>query len=316
MAIKLTEQQKVIYEDLSMPEKIAILLIQLGEEATSLIFSHMDVDVITDISSYIATARTIDKNVAAAVLEEFYALMQSNQYMKSGGLEYAKEILYRTFGPEAAQKILDKLAKNMENTKSFGYLTKIKPQQLADFIIKEHPQTIALILAHMDSTGAAETLSYFNDELRSEVVIRMANLGDISPSVIKRVSTVLEGKLESLTSYKVEVGGPRAVAEVLNRLGQKASKSTIERIESSDEKLANTIKELMFTFEDIINLNAAAIREILKNVDKKDLMIAFKGSSDALKDKFLGNMSQRAAEAFKEEMGYLEIGRASCRERV
>ena len=305
MAIKLTEQQKVIYEDLSMPEKIAILLIQLGEEATSLIFSHMDVDVITDISSYIATARTIDKNVAAAVLEEFYALMQSNQYMKSGGLEYAKEILYRTFGPEAAQKILDKLAKNMENTKSFGYLTKIKPQQLADFIIKEHPQTIALILAHMDSTGAAETLSYFNDELRSEVVIRMANLGDISPSVIKRVSTVLEGKLESLTSYKVEVGGPRAVAEVLNRLGQKASKSTIERLESSDEKLANTIKELMFTFEDIINLNAAAIREILKNVDKKDLMIAFKGSSDALKDKFLGNMSQRAAEAFKEEMGYL-----------
>ena len=305
MAIKLTEQQKVIYEDLSMPEKIAILLIQLGEEATSLIFSHMDVDVITDISSYIATARTIDKNVAAAVLEEFYALMQSNQYMKSGGLEYAKEILYRTFGPEDAQKILDKLAKNMENTKSFGYLTKIKPQQLADFIIKEHPQTIALILAHMDSTGAAETLSYFNDELRSEVVIRMANLGDISPSVIKRVSTVLEGKLESLTSYKVEVGGPRAVAEVLNRLGQKASKSTIERIESSDEKLANTIKELMFTFEDIINLNAAAIREILKNVDKKDLMIAFKGSSDALKDKFLGNMSQRAAEAFKEEMGYL-----------
>ena len=305
MAIKLTEQQRVIYEDLSMPEKIAILLIQLGEEATSLIFSHMDVDVITDISSYIATARTIDKNVAAAVLEEFYALMQSNQYMKSGGLEYAKEILYRTFGPEAAQKILDKLAKNMENTKSFGYLTKIKPQQLADFIIKEHPQTIALILAHMDSTGAAETLSYFNDELRSEVVIRMANLGDISPSVIKRVSTVLEGKLESLTSYKVEVGGPRAVAEVLNRLGQKASKSTIERIESSDEKLANTIKELMFTFEDIINLNAAAIREILKNVDKKDLMIAFKGSSDALKDKFLGNMSQRAAEAFKEEMGYL-----------
>ena len=114
----------------------------------------------------------------------------------------------------------------------------------------------------------------------------MANLGDISPSVIKRVSTVLEGKLESLTSYKVEVGGPRAVAEVLNRLGQKASKSTIERIEQSDDKLATTIKELMFTFEDIINLNATAIREILKNVDKKDLMVAFKGSSDGIKDKF------------------------------
>ena len=305
MATKLNEQQKMVYDDLSMPEKIAILLIQLGEDVTTLLFSHMEVDVITEISRYIATAKSMDKNVAAAVLEEFYALMQSNQYMRSGGLEYAKEILYRTFGPETAQKILDKLAKSMENSKSFGYLTKVKPQQLADFIMTEHPQTIALILAHMDSTSAAETLSFFNDELRSEVVVRMANLGDISPSIIKRVSTVLEGKLESLTSYKVEVGGPRAVAEVLNRLGQKASKATIEYIEDIDDKLATTIKELMFTFEDINTLNQTAIREILKNVDKKDLMVALKGSGDALKEKFLSSMSQRASEAFKEEMQFL-----------
>ena len=305
MATKLNEQQKMVYDDLSMPEKIAILLIQLGEDVTTLLFSHMEVDVITEISRYIATAKSMDKNVAAAILEEFYALMQSNQYMRSGGLEYAKEILYRTFGPETAQKILDKLAKSMENSKSFGYLTKVKPQQLADFIMTEHPQTIALILAHMDSTSAAETLSFFNDELRSEVVVRMANLGDISPSIIKRVSTVLEGKLESLTSYKVEVGGPRAVAEVLNRLGQKASKATIEYIEDIDDKLATTIKELMFTFEDINTLNQAAIREILKNVDKKDLMVALKGSGDALKEKFLSSMSQRASEAFKEERQFL-----------
>ena len=305
MATKLNEQQKMMYDDLSMPEKVAILLIQLGEDVTTLLFSHMEVDVITEISRYIATAKSMDKSVAAAILEEFYALMQSNQYMRSGGLEYAKEILYRTFGPETAQKILDKLAKSMENSKSFGYLTKVKPQQLADFIMTEHPQTIALILAHMDSTSAAETLSYFNDELRSEVVVRMANLGDISPSIIKRVSTVLEGKLESLTSYKVEVGGPRAVAEVLNRLGQKASKATIEYIEDIDDKLATTIKELMFTFEDINTLNQAAIREILKNVDKKDLMVALKGSGDALKEKFLSSMSQRASEAFKEEMQFL-----------
>ena len=304
-SIKLTEQQKMTYDDLSMPEKVAILLIQLGEDATTQLFSHMEVDVITEISRYIATARSVDKAVASAVLDEFYALMQSNQYIRSGGLDYAKEILYRTFGPEAAQKILDKLAKSMENSKSFGYLTKVKPQQLADFIVTEHPQTIALILAHMDSTSAAETLLFFPDELRSEVVVRMANLGDISPSIIKRVSTVLEGKLESLTSYKVEVGGPRAVAEVLNRLGQKASKSTIEYIEDVDEKLATTIKELMFTFEDINTLNQAAIREILKNVDKKDLMIALKGSGDALKEKFLSSMSQRASDSFKEEMQFL-----------
>lgn len=302
---KLDEQQKMIYDDLSMPEKVAILLIQLGEDATTLIFSHMDIDVITEISRYIASAKTIDKTVAAAVLEEFYALMQSNQYMKSGGIEYAKEILFRTFGPEIAQKIMDKLQKSMETTKSFGYLSQVRPQQLADFIMKEHPQTIALIVAHMDATSAAETLVYFPDELRSEVIIRMANLGDISPSVVKRVSTVLESKLESLTSYKVEVGGPRAVAEVLNRLGQKASKSTIGFIEQTDATLATTIKEMMFTFEDINTLDNNAIREILKVVDKKDLMIGLKGSGEELKQKFLSNMSQRASEAFVEEMQFL-----------
>ncbi len=303
--IKLTDQQQILYNELSMPEKVAILMIQLGEDTATTLFSHMDVDIVTDISRYIATVKNIDKQVAAAVLEEFYAILQSNQFIRSGGMEYAKEILYRTFGPEVAQKILDKLAKSMENTQSFGYLSQIKPQQLADFIINEHPQTIALIMAHMDPTSAAETISFFPDELRSEVTIRMANLGDISPSVIKRVSAVLESKLESLTSYKVEVGGPRAVAEILNRLGQKASKATISYIEQTDEKLATIIKEMMFTFEDIMKLDNSAIREILKVVDKKDLMVGLKGSAEELKNKFMENMSQRASEAFIEEMQFL-----------
>ncbi|WP_331776037.1 flagellar motor switch protein FliG [Sulfurospirillum sp. 1612] len=303
--MKLNEEQKNQYNELGMPEKVAILLIQLGEDATANIFSHMEIDTVTEISKYIATVKNIDKQVANAVLEEFYALLQSNQYIRSGGMEYAKEILFRTFGAEAAQKILEKLSKTMESTQNFGYLSQIKPQQLSDFIINEHPQTIALILAHMDPTRAAETLSFFTDELRSEVTIRMANLGEISPSVVKRVSTVLENKLESLTSYKVEVGGPRAVAEILNRLGQKASKTTISFIEQSDESLASTIKEMMFTFEDIVKLDNNGIREILKVVDKKDLMVALKGSSEDLKKQFMDNMSQRAQDAFIEEMNFL-----------
>ncbi len=303
--MKLSEDQKNVYNELTIPEKVAILLIQLGEDITTTIFSHMEIEAVTEISKYIATAKTIDKEVANAVLEEFYALLESNQYIRSGGLEYAKEILYRTFGPDEAQKILEKLSKSMENNQNFGYLSQIKPQQLADFIINEHPQTIALILAHMEPTSAAETLSFFNDELRSEVTIRMANLGEISPSVVKRVSAVLENKLESLTSYKVEVGGPRAVAEILNRLGQKAAKTTISFIEQADEQLASVIKEMMFTFEDIIKLDSSGIREILKVADKKDLMVALKGAGEELKKKFLENMSQRAQEAFEEEMSFL-----------
>ena len=303
--MKLNKEQQVIYDGLTMAEKIAIFLIQIGEDATANIFSHMGIEAITDISKYIAKSKDIDKQIATAILEEFYAIFQSNQYIRSGGLEYAKDILYKTLGAEEAQRILDSLSKSLDDAKSFSYLEQVKPQQLADFIINEHPQTIALILAHMDPTNAAETLSFFPDELRSEVTIRMANLGDISPSIIKRVSTILESKLESLTSYKVEVGGPRAVAEILNRLGQKAAKSTLGLIEQSDEKLAATIKDMMFTFEDISKLDNNAVREVLKTVDKKDLMVALKGAPEELKNKFLSNMSKRAQDAFIEEMQFL-----------
>ena len=302
---KLNEKQKEIYDALSMREKLGIFLTEIGEDVTSKIFASLDIDIITELSMIVATAKVVDKAIAMVIIEEFMAMMQSNRYIISGGLEYAKEILFKTFPPETAQAILNKLSKELGETKSFNYLNKIKPEQLAGFILQEHPQTIALIIAHMNPALAAETLSYFDDDLRSEVVMRMANLGDISPVVIKKVSAILEKKLESLTSYKVEVGGPRAVAEVLNKLSQKASKATIEKIESESEDLAGKIKELMFTFEDIIKLDKNAIREVLKEIDKNQLMIALKAASDELKQKFLENMSQRADEAFEEELQFL-----------
>jgi flagellar motor switch protein FliG len=301
----LTPQQQAYLDELSMEEKIAILLLQLGEDLTAQIFTYLDVESITEISKHIATAGAVDKAVASAVLEEFYVIFQSNQYISSGGMEYAKEILYKALGPEEAKKVLDRLSKSLQSEQNFGFLEKVKPEQLADFIVHEHPQTIALILAHMDPTSAAETLSYFSDDLRAEVLIRMANLGDISPTIIKRVSAILESKLESLTSYKVEVGGTRFVAEIFNRLGQKSAKSTLSYIEQVNDSLANQIKEMMFTFDDIIKLDKTAIVEILKAADKQDLMIALKGANEELKQKFLDNMSSRAAEAFVEELQFL-----------
>ena len=305
MKTNLTKEQQELLESLSMKQKIAIFLTQLGEDTTARIFANLDIDLITNLSAEIARLKNVDKPIATAVLEEFFALMQSNNFIVNGGLEYAKEILFKTFGPETAQKILSRLSKELGEAKSFNFLAKVKPDQLADFIVSEHPQTIALILAHMSPVSAAETLSYFDDNLRADVTIRMANLGDISPAIIKRVSAVLESKLESLTSYKVEVGGPRAVAELLNKLGQKATKSTIELIEKTDAALATTIKDLMFTFEDINKLDKTAIRELLKALDKNQLMIALKGAGDELKQKFLENMSTRAAEAFEEEMQFM-----------
>ena len=306
MSLQLNQRQRAQYDELSMSEKIAILLIQVGEELTSEIFKNLDIDGITEVSKQIMQLKGTDKAIGGAVLEEFYAIFQSNQYINSGGLDYARELLNKALGPEEAKRILDKLAKTMQSAKNFAYLSKIRPQQLADFIVNEHPQTLARILAHMDASSAAETLGHFSDDnMRAEIAIRMANLGDISPNVVKRVSTVLENKLESLTSYKVEVGGPRAVAEMFNRLGQKAAKSTLSYIEQIDEQLANEIKEMMFTFEDIVNLDKNAIREILKVADKKDLTMALKAANDNLKQKFLDQMSTRASEQFIEEMQFL-----------
>ncbi|CCF81034.1 Flagellar motor switch protein FliG [Helicobacter bizzozeronii CCUG 35545] len=302
---KLTPRQKTQLDEYTMSEKIAILLIQVGEEATAGILRHLDVDSITEISKQIVQLNGTDKAIGAAVLEEFFAILQSNQYINSGGFEYAKELLIKALGPEQAKIILEKLSRSLQTQKNFSYLGRIKPQQLADFIINEHPQTIALILAHMESANAAETLSFFPDDMKAEVSIRMASLGDISPQIVKRVSTVLENKLEALTSYKVEVGGTRAVAEIFNRLGQKAAKTTLARIENIDAKLANDIKEMMFTFEDISGLDNFAIREILKVADKKDLTLALKTSTEELKTKFLSNMSSRASDQFIEEMAYL-----------
>lgn len=303
--MNLTPSQQANFDEMTMTQKVAILLVQLGEDVTATVFSRMSVEAITEISKYIANNRSIEKNVGAAVLEEFYAIIQSNQYLNTGGLEYAREILYKALGPEEAKKVLERLSKSMQNTQNFAYLSKIKPQQLSDFIMTEHPQTIALILAHMEPSAAAETLYIFPDDLRAEVAMRMAKLGDISPSIIKRVSAVLESKLEALATYKVEVGGPRSVADVFNRLGAKVSKATLAQIEQLDQELASSIKEMMFTFEDIVDLDANSIREILKSVDKNDLMLALKSSADELKEKFYANMSQRAKDSFIEEMQFL-----------
>lgn len=307
MAFNLTPKQRAQYDELSMSEKIAILLIQLGDNITGDVFAHLDIDSITEISKHIAQMKGTDKGIGAAVLEEFYAIFQSNQYINTGGYEYAKELLYRTLGEEEAKKVLEKLSKSMQATKNFSYLNKIRPQQIANLIVNEHPQTIAILIAHMEPNAAAETLSYFSDNERAEVAIRMASLGDIAPHILKRVSAVLENKFESLISYKVEVGGPRAVAEVFNRLGQKAAKTTIAHIEQVDEQLAAKIKEMMFTFEDIVKLDKGAIVEILKAVDKKDLTMALKSAPEELKQKFLSNMSQRAGEQFLEELQYLGV---------
>ncbi len=292
-------------EDLTPAQKAAILTIVLGEEVSVKVFAHLSRLEIEAISKEIAFMKTVDPAIVKEVVDEFYHMVKAKEFMSAGGLEYAKEILVKTLGPEEARKVIDKLVKIMESNYGFGYLENVDPKQLVKFIQNEHPQTIAIILAHLDHSTAAEVLSYLPKDIQSEVTFRVASLENVSPAIVKHVSKILESKVENLGSSNIELGGIRKVSEIINRMGRVESKALIDSIAEHNPDLASQIRDMMFVFEDILKLSDNDIQELLKHVDKKDLILALKGASDELKDKFFSNMSSRAADTLKEELEFL-----------
>ncbi|BAI80017.1 flagellar motor switch protein FliG [Deferribacter desulfuricans SSM1] len=292
-------------EQLSGIKKAAILLITLGEEVSSKIMAELDDEEVADISKEIALTKIVDPAVADDVVEEFYNMYLAKKFISKGGLDYAKSVLTKSLGPERARKIIDRLTKLLEQSTGFEFLTKIDPKQLAKFIQNEHPQTIALILAHLDPSQAAEALAELPEDLKADVALRIANLQDISPAVIKTLSKTLEERFESISSYKVDVGGVKSVAEILNRMDRTTAKTTLERLEKDAPELVSQIRDMMFTFDDIRRLDNTAIQEILKRADKNTLTLALKGADEELQNKFFSNMSKRAVETMKEEMEYM-----------
>ena len=189
---------------------------------------------------------------------------------------------------------------------AFNSLEKADPQQLSKFVLSEHPQTIALILAHLQSAQAAQLLNSLPEDLRVDVLTRMASLDEISPEVISRISAVIEQRLKSLGGTTHEsYGGVRAVAELLNRLDRGVSQPVLEAIESQLPDLAVSIRNLMFVFDDLLQVEDSALREIIQRADKKVLTVALKGASEDIRNRFFQNMSKRAAELIKEEMEVL-----------
>ncbi len=287
-------------------QKAAIMMMMLGEDLATEVFKRLDDEAVQEISREISLMGHVSADTTDRVVEEFYNMSLANEYLTVGGLDYAKKILIKALGPEEARKIIDRLIKILEKSAGFSSLEKVNPQQLSKFIQNEHPQTIALILAHLSASQAAELISSLPEEMRSEILIRMANLEEISPDIVKKISGVLDQKLEALGSYSLEeYGGVKAVAELFNRMDRRASRNVLEQIESRNPELAASIRDLMFVFEDILLIDDQGVMEILKRVDKKTLAIGLKGSTDELKTKFYKNMSQRAVEMLKEEMEYL-----------
>ena len=287
-------------------QKAAVLMVTLGDETASNIFKYLEEDEIQTISREIAITKHVQPEVAEEVLEEFHTMTQARSYISQGGIEYAKKLLIKSVGPEVARKIIDRLVKALESSAGFTSLERANPQQLSKFIQNEHPQTIALILAHLNASQPAELISSLPEALRSDVAMRMASLQEISPEVVRRISLILEQKLEALGSFATEAyGGVRAVAELFNRMERNVGRTVLEKIETENPQLAASIRDLMFVFDDILLIDDNGITEILKRADKKTLTIALKGTSEELQNQFFRNMSSRAVELMKEEMEFM-----------
>jgi flagellar motor switch protein FliG len=286
------------------PQKAAMVLILLGEEASAGILKQMSEDDVQLISREIALLRGIEPVHSEVVLEEFYQVMMAGQYVMKGGLEYAQNLLVSAFGPEAAKKVLERLMKAMgHDMANFDALQKADPQQLAKFIHSEHPQTIALVLAHLNPSQASALLTSLPPEQRADLALRVANLDQVSPEVINKIALVIGGKLNALGEFSREsYGGVRTVAEMFNRLDSEVSKEILSALEGQDETLTETLRRLMFVFDDLLTLDQNAIKDILARVDRKIPMMALKGTNERMKRHFLGCMSERGSQMMLEDM--------------
>lgn len=293
-------------EKLSGARKAAVLCLSLGDDVASELFKHLDEEEVQMISKELASMQHVSSEMAAEVLDEFGHLLTAQTYVVSGGVEYAKRLLIKAHGPETAKRLLDKINRSLESSIGFEALQKVDPQQLSKLFQNEHPQTISLVLAHLDPSTAADTLQYLPERQRADITLRMANLQAISQDVIRRVSVVLDQKLKSLgdDSRRV-VGGVRSVAEICNRLDREVARRMLEEIEGANPALALEIRNMMVTFDDLLLVDDIGIREILQRVDKKVLALALKGTIPELQERFFSNMSSRASEMLKEEMEYM-----------
>lgn len=284
--------------------KVAILMVILGDQVSAEVLRNLNEEEVHEIGREVAHINAVSADQTEAVLEEFYQMTMAHSYMLVGGVDYARKILVNAFGPDQARSLLDRLMKTLGTEgANFDALQKADPQQLAKFIHSEHPQTIALVLSHLNPSQAAGLLFSLPTELRADVAMRMAHLDQISPEIITKIAGIIGQKLKALGEISREsYGGVRAVAELFNRLDTATSKELLDKIEQNDPSLVEAVRHLMFVFEDLLLIDQNGIKEILGRIDRKLLTIALKGTSDKLKNHFLQCMSQRGAEMLREDM--------------
>jgi flagellar motor switch protein FliG len=287
--------------------KAAILLVAVGEDLAKEILRDLSEPDVQRITEELADLRGISPEMSTEVLEEFWQLLETQNFMVHGGLDYASRLLVDTFGKERADDLLMLVRRSQEAAQgNLAKLQRTDPQQLGKLLDTEHPQTIALVLAHLDPRRASLVLENLSEENKVVSVQRLAEMRQFSPEMAQKVAHILHRRLESVgDTARKSYSGFKAVADLLNRLNAEEAKKILETIEDGQPELALSIRNLMFTFEDLVAVPAASIREIVSGVDKRQLALALRGANEELRAQIFKAMSSRAVEMLKEDMEVL-----------
>lgn len=294
-----------VKSDRSGKEKAAVLLISLGPERSAEVFKHLKEEEIEQLTLEIANIRTVSPDEKERVLEEFYQICLAQDYIAEGGIGYAREILEKALGSQKALDVINKLTVSLQ-VRPFDFVRKADPAQLLNFIQKEHPQTIALVLAYLKPQQSSAIISALSQEKQADVAKRIATMDRTSPEVLKEVERILEKNLSTLvTEDYTSTGGVQSIVDILNCVDRGTEKYIMETLEIEDTDLAEEIKKRMFVFEDILSLDNRSIQRFLREVDNNQLAVALKGATEEVQKVIFANMSKRLQEMIKEDIEFM-----------
>ncbi|CDG99415.1 flagellar biosynthesis; component of motor switching and energizing [Xenorhabdus bovienii str. puntauvense] len=283
-------------------ERSAVMLMTLGEDQAAEVFKHLNSREVQQLSIAMAGMRQVSNQQLAEVLAEFEE--DAGQYvaLSINANDYLRSVLVKALGEERASSLLEDILESRDTTTGIETLNFMEPQMAADMIRDEHPQIIATILVHLNRGQAADILALFDDRLRNDVMLRIATFGGVQPSALAELTEVLNNLLDGQNLKRSKMGGVRTAAEIINLMKNQQEESVIEAVRTYDGELAQRIIDEMFLFENLIGVDARSIQRLLQEITTDSLLVALKGCDQALRDHFLNNMSQRAAEIMRDDL--------------
>ena len=274
----------------------------MGEDFTVKVFKHLDDQEIKTIGEHMAQIKTVDPKLVSAVMKEFSYSYEGGTTVNISGKEFLERSVSKAFDSRKADNLLEEVL-SQRGLASLDKLGSLSPHVLANMLVSEHPQTIALVLVNMKYQQAAEIIQQFPEDIQGEVVIRIADLDDVPNEIVSEITEIIEAQLSDISKASDEnLGGVQTAAEILNHLDHKTENIILEKLETDREELAEEIRQSMFVFGDLITLDDRSVRALLKEISNDELILALKTAAEDLVDKIFGNVSQRAAQMMREDM--------------